>query len=111
MANCLYCGEVLDAGDEHLCAQLRKLRVPDEPKGSNNNKPNISVGDAQVDKWVGILFTGVQGQNLEEMIGTLFKMTITTACEKDYSYTREEFPREDVKCRCGKPNCWVVKYE
>jgi len=81
------------------------------PKKTNGNEPHISIGDAKADKFVGILFTGMEGQNLEEMIGTLFKMTITTACEKDYSYTREDFPRENQKCHCGRPNCWVVKYE
>lgn len=47
----------------------------------------------------------------EEAIGGLFQMVITTACGRSYPFMFLDFPRENLKCECGKEGCWVVKYE
>ncbi len=66
----------------------------------------------KADKLVGVLFTGVKGHKKEDLISGLFQMKIQTGCcGKEYLYTVKTFPRQDLKCDCGKKGCWVVKYE
>jgi hypothetical protein len=85
------------------------MRTNGEP-----NKVKIAVKDAAVNMMCGVLFSGVkEGEpQKDELISKLFTMKIITGCcGKEYTYNLTTFPRENVKCDCGKKNCWVVKYE
>ena len=79
---------------------------------ANGNKATISIKDAsKIDQMVGVLFSGVK-DNREDLIAKLFTMKIIVGCcGKEYTYNFTTFPREDLKCDCGKKGRWVVKYE
>lgn len=80
---------------------------------ANGNKAKISIKDAKVDQMVGVLFSGLkENESREDLIEKLFTMKIQVGCcRKEYTYTFMSFPREDLKCDCGKKGRWVVKYE
>jgi hypothetical protein len=83
---------------------------------ANGNKPKVSIND-KATVMVGVLFSGVTGgagptPEKDELIAKLFTMKIKQACcGKEYTYNFTTFPREDLKCECGKKGRWVVKYE
>jgi len=87
------------------------------PLRSNGNKAKISIKDAEIDQMVGVLFSGVTGgagptPEKDELISKLFTMKILVGCcGKEYTFNYSTFPREDLKCECGKKGRWVVKYE
>lgn len=84
---------------------------------TNGNKAKIDIKGTKPDTMIGVLFSGVTGgagptPEKDELISKLFTMKIQTGCcGKEYTYTFSNFPRQDVKCDCGKKGCWVVKYE
>ncbi len=85
--------------------------------GSNGSNPKVTIQGANVDtatveQMVGVLFSGVKDQSRETLISKLFTMKIQVGCcGKEYTYNYRNFPREDLKCDCGKKGRWVVKYE
>lgn len=80
---------------------------------ANGNKAKVSLAAIDApNQSVGVLFSGVKDQNRDNLIIKLFTMKIRVGCcGKVYSYTFKTFPREDLKCNCGKKGRWVVKYE
>jgi len=95
--------------------------MEDDRGNGTRNQVTINTQDyrdmQKADKLVGVLFSGVKGgagptPEKDELISKLFTMKIQTGCcGKEYTYNFTTFPREDLKCACGKKNCWVVKYE
>jgi len=87
------------------------------PLRSNGDKNKVKIDIVNPDKLVGVLFSGVQGgagptPEKDELISKLFTMKIKVGCcGKEYTYNYTTFPREDLKCDCGKKGRWVVKYE
>ncbi len=84
--------------------------------GSNGSNPKVTIQganiDASVEQMVGVLFSGVKNQTRDNLISKLFTMKIIVGCcGKEYIYNFTTFPREDLKCACGKKGRWVVKYE
>jgi hypothetical protein len=88
---------------------------PWPPLRSNGNKNKVSIdikGAKEVDQMVGVLFSEVKDDNRDDLISKLFTMKIIVGCcGKEYTYNFKTFPREDLKCDCGKKGRWVVKYE
>ena len=84
---------------------------------TNGNKVKIDIKGVKPDTMIGVLFSGVKGgagptPEKDELISKLFTMKIQTGCcGKEYTYNFTTFPREDLKCDCGKKGCWVVKFE
>ena len=80
---------------------------------TNGNKAKITIDSIdKVDQMVGVLFSGVKDDNRDDLIAKLFTMKILVGCcGKEYTYDFTTFPREDLKCDCGKKGRWVVKYE
>ncbi len=80
---------------------------------TNGNKAKITIDSIdKVDQMVGVLFSGVKDDNRDDLIAKLFTMKINVGCcGKEYTYDFTTFPREDLKCDCGKKGRWVVKYE
>ena len=86
----------------------------------NGSNPKITIKEGasggvkggKIDKMVGVLFSGLKGQDREDLVAGLFTMKIQVGCcGKEYTYNFKNFPREDLKCDCGKKDRWVVKYE
>ncbi len=95
----------------------KEYPYPPLRSNGNINKVSIDVKGATVGQMVGVLFSGVKGgagptPEKDELISKLFTMKIKTGCcGKEYLYNFKTFPREDLKCSCGKKDSWVVKYE
>ena len=81
----------------------------------NGSNPKITIKGPitdKTDKMVGVLFSGVKDDDREDLVAGLFTMKIQVGCcGKEYTYNFRTFPREDLKCDCGKKDRWVVKYE